>query len=128
MFQVTAEIGADRNTVVRVIFSNREDGKVPGIPVRALLSDPSSAGYKTFKAGVMQMVALVPPNSYVEPTPADKDPAPQPFDSTFNTPEHDEWVARVKYIRDDRFIYDNILDDATRAQSGSGVERPAFLV
>lgn len=116
VFQVDAELGTNRNTVVRIIFSNREDGKVPGIPTRALLSDPSSEGYRIFKAGVMQMVALLPPNAYGEPTPADKDPAPLPFDSTYNTPEHDEWVARIKYHRDDRFIYQNILDDETRAK------------
>ncbi len=60
----------------------------------------------------MEMMALLPPRANLEPTPADKDPAPLPFDSTYNTPEHDEWVARVKYIRDDRFIYEHVLDDA----------------
>ncbi len=116
VFQVDAEIGKDRDTMVRIIFTNREDGKVMGIPTRALMGDPASKGYKAFKSGVMQMVALLPPNAYGEPTPADKDPAPLPFDSTYNTPEHDEWVARIKYIRDDRFIYNNILDDRTRLE------------
>ena len=64
----------------------------------------------------MEMMALMPPRTNIEPTPADKDPAPLPFDSTYNTPEHDEWVARIKYIRDDRFIYEDVLDDATRAK------------
>ena len=56
-----------------------------------------SAGYRKFKAGVMELVALLPPNSNIEPTPADKDPAPEPFDSTYNTPEHDAFVNDVKY-------------------------------
>jgi hypothetical protein len=116
VFQVDAEIGKDRDTVVRIIFTNREDGKLTGIPTRALLGDPASKGYQRFKAGVLEMASILPPNAYGEPTPADKDPAPLPFDSSFNTPEHDEWVARVKYLRDDRFIYENILDDATRVQ------------
>ena len=116
VFQADAEIGKDRDTVVRIIFSNREDGKVQGIPTRALLGDPKSTGYKTFKSGVMEMVALLPPNAYSEPTPADKDPPSAPFDATYNTPEHDEWVARIKYRRDDRFIYEKMLDDATRAK------------
>jgi hypothetical protein len=114
VFQADAEIGKDRDTVVRIILTNREDGKLIGIPTRALLGDPKSRGFQVFKAGVLEMAALLPPNAYGEPTPADKDPAPLPFDSTFNTPEHDEWVARVKYLRDDRFIYENILDDAAR--------------
>ena len=114
--QVDAELGTDRDTVVRVIFSNREDGKVPGIPVRALMGDSKSKGYSAFKAGVVELVANMPPNAYGEPTPADKDPPPAPFDPTYNTPEHDEWVARIKYIRDDKFIYGNILDDAARVK------------
>ena len=116
VLRVDAEIGKDRNTMVRIVFTNREDGKVAGIPTRALLGDANSKGYQAFKAGVFQMVALLPPNAYGEPTPADKDPAPLPFDSTYNTPEHDEWTARIKYIRDDRFIYNNILDDKTRLE------------
>ena len=114
VLQVDAEIGKDRDTMVRILFTNREDGKILGIPTRGLLGDPKSKGYQAFKSGVMEMIALLPPNAYVEPTPADKDPPPLPFDPTFNTPEHDEWVARVKYLRDDRFIYNNILDDETR--------------
>lgn len=116
ILQVNGEIGKDRDTVVRIIFSNREDGKVPGIPTRALLGDPQSPGFHTFRNGVMELVALLPPNAYAEPTPADKDPAPLPFDSTFNTPEHDEFVGRVKYRRQDRFIYEKMLDDATRVK------------
>src|SRR5262249_58415300 len=38
----------------------------------------------------------------------------EPFDSTYNVPEHDEFDTRVKYIRDDHFVYQNILDDADR--------------
>ena len=29
-------------------------------------------------------------------------------------PEHDEFDNKVKYVRDDRFVYENMLDDATR--------------
>lgn len=115
-FQVDAEVGHDRDQIFRITITDREDGSSRGIPVRALLGDPQSAGAKTFKAGVLQLVSLMPPNSNFEPTPADKDPAPEPFDSTYNTPEHDDFVNRVKYVRDDRFIYQNILDDATRAR------------
>ncbi len=116
VFLSEAEIGKDRDTVVRIVFSTRDDGKIFGIPIRALLGDPPSKGYQTFKSGVLEMAAILPPNAYKEPTPADKDPAPLPFDSTYNTPEHDEWVGRIKYLRDDRFIYTYVLDDPTRVK------------
>ena len=113
-FQVDAQVGADRDQVYRITFSDREDGGSRGIPTRALVGDPLSAGYNKFKAGVMELATILPPNSHGEPTPADKDPVPDPFDSTFNVPEHDEFVNWVKYVRDDRFVYENMMDDATR--------------
>ena len=113
-FQVDAQVGRDRDQVYRITFSEREDGSVRGIPVRSLLGDPQSAGYRAFKAGVLELTALMPPNAYSEPTPADKDPIPAPFDSTYNVPEHDDFDTRVKYIRDDRYLYEHVLDDASR--------------
>jgi mono/diheme cytochrome c family protein len=109
-FQVDAQVGKDRDQVYRILLSEREDGGSQGIPIRALVGDPDSAGYKKFKAGVMELAALLPPNSNGEAAPADKDPVPLPFDSTFNVPEHDAFLQRVKYVRDDRFISQNILD------------------
>jgi hypothetical protein len=114
--QVDAAVGASRDQVYRITITDREDGTSRGIPVRSLLGDPESAGYRTFKAGVLQMVKLLPPNSQFEPTPADKDPIPEPFDSTYNVPEHDEFDTTVKYSRDDRFIYEHMLDDVSRAR------------
>jgi hypothetical protein len=112
--QVDAEVGADRDQVFRITVTDREDGGARGIPTRALVGDPKSPGYRTFKAGVMQWASLMPPNSHNEPTPADKDPIPLPFDSTYNVPQHDEFNNRVKYVRDDKFVYDHMLDDAQR--------------
>lgn len=114
VFEADAVVGKDRDQVFRVTFSDREDGSVRGIPTRGLMGDPESEGYRKFKAGVLELAAVLPPNSQVEPTPADKDPAPEPLDSRFNTPEHDEFVLKVKYIRDDRFVHQHMLDDATR--------------
>ncbi len=111
---VDAEVGPDRDQVYRITFSDREDGGSRGIPTRALLGEPTSEGYKKFKAGVLELAHILPPNTHGEPTPADKDPVPDPFDSTFNVPEHDEFVLKVKYVRDDHFIYENMLDDSTR--------------
>lgn len=113
-FQAEAQVGKDRNQVFRILLSEREDGGSRGIPIRGLVGDPNSAGYKRFKSGVMEYASILPPNSHGEAAPADKDPVPLPFDSTFNVPEHDEFLLKVKYIRDDRFFSENLVDDAER--------------
>jgi len=114
--QVDAELGANRDQVVRIVISDRADGMTRGQPTRALVGDMTSAGYKAFRAGVMEFAALLPPNSHGEPTPADKDPVPDPFDNTYNVPEHDDFVEKVKYHRDDRFVVENLIDGVTRAR------------
>lgn len=114
--QVDAELGRDRNQVVRIVISDRADGRTRGQPTRALVGDMNSAGYKAFRAGVMEYATLLPPNSHGEPVPADKDPVPDPFDNTYNVPEHDEFIQKIKYIRDDQFVVKYLLDDATRTR------------
>lgn len=112
--QLDAELGGNREAVARVVISDRADGATRGQPTRALIGDMSTAGYKAFRAGVMEYATLLPPNTHGEPTPADKDPVPDPFDNTYNVPEHDEFVQKIKYIRDDRFVVENMLDAASR--------------
>ena len=112
--QIDAELGGNRDQVVRIVISDRADGATRGQPTRTLIGDMASAGYKAFRKGVMEYATLLPPNSNSEPTPADKDPVPEPFDNTYNVPEHDEFVVKVKYIRDDRFFAENLIDAATR--------------
>lgn len=112
--QLEAELGADRDAVVRITIADNPQGATRGVPVWGLIGDMQSAGYKQFKAGVLEFARILPPNSHGEPTPADKDPIPDPFDNTYNVPEHDEFVVKVKYIRDDRFVVEKILDAATR--------------
>ncbi|MGH9848887.1 MAG: DUF1592 domain-containing protein [Blastocatellia bacterium] len=114
--QVEAELGANRDQVVRITISDRPDGQTRGTPTRALVGDMNSAGYKTFRKGVMEFASLLPPNSHSEPTPADRDPIPDPFDNDYNVPEHDEFVQKIKYIRDDRFVVENLLDEAAKAR------------
>jgi mono/diheme cytochrome c family protein len=109
-----AELAGNRDHVARVLVADRADGRTRGQPTRFLLGDMKSAGYRAFRAGVSEYVRLTPPNSHGEPTPADKDPIPDPFDNTYNVPEHDEFVQKVKYIRDDRFVVDRLIDPATR--------------
>jgi len=114
--QVDAEVGRDPDPVFRITISDREDGGTRRVPVWGLVGNPQSSGYKAWKAAVLEFARLLPPNSHGEPTPADKDPIPEPFDNTYNVPEHDEFVVKVKYIRDDRFVVEHILDDATRSK------------
>ncbi|HEU4386642.1 MAG TPA: DUF1592 domain-containing protein, partial [Blastocatellia bacterium] len=115
-FQVDATLGSNHEQVVRIVIADREDGQTRGQPTRTLLGDMNKAGYRAFRAGVMEFARLLPPNSHGEPTPADKDPVPDPFDNTYNVPEHDEFVEKIKYIRDDRFVVANLLDPATRVR------------
>ncbi len=112
---VEAELGRERDAVLRVMISDRADGSTPrGRPTWALLGDPSGPAYKKFRDGVAEFANLLPPNSHAEPTPADKDPIPEPFDNTYNVPEHDEFVVKVKYIRDDDFVVANMVDKPQR--------------
>src|SRR3569623_1034997 len=64
----------------------------------------------------MEYSRILPPNSNNQPTPADKDPSPEPFDPTYNVPEHDDYVIQVKYIRDDRFVWNYLLNDEKRIE------------
>ncbi len=127
-FQADAELGKDRNAVVRVMISDRADGSARDAIQRVLLGDPQSAGYKTFRANIAEYVALLPPNSHGEANPADKDPVPAPFDNTYNSPEHDAFVLKVKYQRSDAFFTENMVDGADRARLESRLERPLRIV
>jgi mono/diheme cytochrome c family protein len=112
--RLEAELGGTADQVLRIIVSDREDGGGRGTPMRVLLADPQGAGYKAFRAGITELAALLPPNSHGEPNPADKDPVPEPFDNTYNVPEHDEFIVKVKYVRDDRFVRENMVDGPLR--------------
>jgi hypothetical protein len=114
--QADAEIGQDRNAVVRVMISDRPEGSSRDAGQRVLIGDPATPGYRTFRAGMAEYVSLLPPNSHGEANPADKDPVPPPFDNTYNSPEHDAFVMKVKYQRSDDFFANNIVDGEDRAR------------
>ncbi len=114
--QVDAELGRDRNAVVRLMISDRAEGSSRDATQRVIIGDPKSAGYRTFRAGMAQYVAMLPPNSHGEANPADKDPVPAPFDNTYNSPEHDAFVLKVKYQRSDDFFTANLVDGPDRAR------------
>jgi mono/diheme cytochrome c family protein len=109
------ELGADRDAVIRVMLNARPDGPSRVGGQRVFMGDPASAGYQTFRAGIAEFVSLMPPNSHGEANPADRDPVPQPFDNTYNSPEHDGFVIKVKYQRIDPFFTQNMVDGADRA-------------
>jgi mono/diheme cytochrome c family protein len=115
-FQADAELGKDRNAVVRVMLSAVAEGSSRDALQRALMGDARSLGYKTFRASMAEYAALLPPNSHGEANPADKDPVPAPFDNTYNSPEHDAFVLKVKYQRSDKFFTDNMVDGPDRAR------------
>ena len=115
-FQADAELGKDRNAVIRLMISDRAEGSSRDALQRVLLGDPKSAGYEAFRAGMAEYVAALPPNSHGEANPADKDPVPAPFDNTYNSPEHDAFVMSVKYQRNDAFFTANMVDGDDRAR------------
>jgi hypothetical protein len=114
--QTDVELGSDRNAVLRVAISERPEGSPRDAGQRAIIADPKSAGYGAFRSHIAEYLALLPPNSHGEANPADKDPVPPPFDNTYNSPEHDAFVLKVKYQRDDRFFTDNIVDGSERVR------------
>jgi hypothetical protein len=82
-------------------------------PISALLADPAGAAFIAWKAGVVEFARLLPQVSHREPAPSDRDPIPPPFGSEYNTRERDYFHYKVKYHRDDQFLVEKILDDAT---------------
>lgn len=115
--QVDVEVGLERSNdaVMRCTIADRK-GAAARTPVWALLADPQSEGFKTWKRNVLEYAANLPQTSHGEPTPSDRDPVPKPFDNTYNQPERDSFHYRVKYFRNDQFLVDKMLDDATRQQ------------
>ncbi len=107
-----ADIG---DAVVRVGLSNSE-AQFTGTPVSAILAMSKGAGFARWKANVLDFSAKLPASSHLEPTPADKDPIPAPYDNAYNQPERDSFHVNVKYYRDDNFILNHVLDDPTRAE------------
>jgi hypothetical protein len=111
---VEAELaGGPAGNVVRLLISESEE-ESKGRPTWALLANPDSEGYRSWKSDVLEYAASFPQTSHGEPTPSDRDPIPAPFDNTYNQPERDRFHFRVKYYRDDQFLVEKMLDDATR--------------
>lgn len=118
---VAVELDLDHGAAapVRCVIS---DGRNEGETVAesgghsALLADPKSASYAVWKQGVLEFARRLPEVSHREPAPSDRDPIPPPFDNTYNGTERNLFHYRIKYHRDDTFLVEHILDDATRTR------------
>jgi uncharacterized protein DUF1592/uncharacterized protein DUF1588/uncharacterized protein DUF1585/uncharacterized protein DUF1587/uncharacterized protein DUF1595 len=80
----------------------------------ALLAHPDSPAVSAWQTGVAEFARLLPEVSHREPAPSDRDPIPPPYDNTYNLPERNHYHYAIKYCRDDRFLYEHVLDDAAR--------------
>ncbi|MGH9630539.1 MAG: DUF1592 domain-containing protein, partial [Bryobacteraceae bacterium] len=117
VLQVEASIVPEQagDAVLRLTISDSKES-AKGTPVWGLLASPQGAGYQQWKADVLEFAASLPQTSHGEPTPSDKDPIPAPFDNTYNQPERDHFHIKLKYYRQDQFLVEKMLDDATRAK------------
>lgn len=114
--ELAVEYGDD--CLVRCVISSEVGEGVTAAAsgtVSALLANPQSAETASWKAGVVEFARKLPQVSHREPAPADRDPIPAPYDNSYNNPERNEFHYVIKYHRDDRFLTEHILDDATRA-------------
>jgi len=117
LLTVRAELDVENgdDAVVRCTIAQEEETD-QGKQVSALLANPGSAAFQKWKAGVLDFARLLPQVSHREPAPLDRDPIPAPFDNSYNNPERNLYHYQIKYHRDDRFLVENILDDATRRE------------
>ena len=113
--EVEVDLAKDDASTLRVVIGDREEGSTTRA-ASALLTRPEGAPFARFKAGVLEHVANFPQASHGEPTPADRDPIPAPFDNTYDEPERDLFHSRIKYYRHDDFLVEKMLDDEVRVR------------
>lgn len=114
---VDAELDVEHGDecIVRCTIAQLEETD-QGKSVSGLLASPDSKAFAGWKAGVLEFARLLPQMSQREPAPSDRDPIPEPIDSSYNNPERNFFHTRIKYFRDDAFLVQNMLDDRTRLQ------------
>jgi mono/diheme cytochrome c family protein len=109
--------GADRIVRCRISDGKLADETAAEVgDASTLLANPASSEVARWKIGVGQFAGLLPEVSQREPAPSDRDPIPPPFDNTYNMPERNHFHYAVKYHRDDEFLVEHVLDDATRRE------------
>jgi hypothetical protein len=111
---VVAELDVEHgdDCIIRCTITQEEEND-QGKQVSALLANPAGAAFGRWKAGVLDFARVLPQVSHREPAPSDRDPIPKAFDNSYNNPERNAYHYKIKYYRDDTFLVDNILDDAT---------------
>ena len=114
---VTAELDVEHgeDCIVRCTIAQLEETD-QGKSVSGLLANPDSPTFPAWKHGVLEFAKRLPQMSQREPAPSDRDPVPPPIDETYNNAERNFFHTRIKYFRDDGFLYRNILNDETRRQ------------
>ncbi|MCC6294167.1 MAG: DUF1592 domain-containing protein [Bryobacterales bacterium] len=108
--------GLAGDTVLRVTVADRADLSSGRPPAMAIMANPDSAGYRQWKHNVLAFAANLPQTSHGEPTPADRDPIPEPWNNDYNQPERDRFHTQLKYYRNDGFLVEKMLDDAARVR------------
>jgi hypothetical protein len=113
--QVTAVLDAKLgdDCIVRCTIAQEEETD-QGKQISALLANPQGQAFELWRKGVVEFARVLPQVSQREPAPSDRDPIPPPFDNTYNNAERNLYHYKIKYYRDDQFLYDNILSDKTR--------------
>ena len=113
--QFEAELLAEEagDVVIRAMLSDKEDPS-KGRAGYTFLADAKGAGYQNWKKGLLDFSEQMPQSSQGEAAPSDRDPILAVFDNTYNNAERDRFHTNVKYFRNDKFLYEKILDDATR--------------
>lgn len=114
---IDAVLGASPkgDAVIRAMVTNSEK-PFSGVPMSVLLGQPKGEGFAAWKRDVLEFSTKLAASSHGEPTPADKDPIPAPYNNIYNQPERDSFHVNIKYYRDDRFLYNNILSDRHRTE------------
>ncbi len=110
--EVQLDVAHGDDCIARISIRADEQGRA----VSALLGDPNGDAAAAWQAPVREFARQLPAISHREPAPSDRDPIPFPYDNSYNNPERNEFHYQIKYHRDDRFLVDKILDDATRAR------------
>ena len=115
ILEVTAELDVDHgeDCIVRCTLAQLEKTD-QGMSVSGMLANPEQSSFADWKSGVLDFARQLPQVSQYEPAPSDRDPIPAPVESSYNNPERNHYHTRIKYHRDDRFLVEKMLDDATR--------------
>ncbi|HYP07369.1 MAG TPA: DUF1592 domain-containing protein [Bryobacteraceae bacterium] len=113
--QFEAELLAEEagDVVLRCMLSDQADPS-KGRAGYTFLADAKGLGYQNWKKGLLDFAEQMPQVAQGEGAPSDRDPILPVFDNTYNNKERDHFHTSIKYFRADKFLYDKILDDASR--------------